>query len=115
MNRNNDICNSVTRKVPFGCGNVYVTISVDNGVGQPTQVLVQAGKAGCCQRAIMEALLRMLNMHLDDDKPLEDIIHELMGIRCDQGIAGPGRLSCVDAIAFGLKAYTVPSRSLSDT
>jgi ribonucleoside-diphosphate reductase alpha chain len=101
---NEDSRNGYTTRIQFGCGYLYLTINLDDR-GQPAQVLSQLGKAGCCQKALMDGLLRQLNMHLDDGKPLEDIIHNLVGIRCAEGIEEAGRLSCADAIGHALKVY----------
>lgn len=103
MNRPDDIRPGYTRKVPFGCGTLYLTINNGAVTHQPTQVLAQLGKAGCCQRAMLESVLRLVNMLLDDGKPVTGITAALSGVRCDQGMAGVGRLSCVDAVAQELK------------
>lgn len=94
-----------TKKILFGCGSLFVTINEENG--RPCQLLANIGKAGCCQRALLEAVCRLVNHLLDIDESLENIVKVLVGIRCDKGMAGVGRLSCVDALANQLKRYIV--------
>lgn len=101
-----DIVEGQTRKIRFGCGHLYLTVNVD-AEGQPIQVLAQVGKTGCCQRALLEAVYRGINRQLEKGIPLDEIVHDLVGIRCDQGILGVGRLSCVDAIGHELKQYLI--------
>jgi len=95
-----------TKKIKFGCGSLYLTINFD-AQQKPSMVLAHLGKTGCCERALLEALLRSLNRHLDAGTSLSQVVHDLVGIRCDKGILGAGRLSCVDAIGHELKAYIV--------
>jgi hypothetical protein len=110
VNMESDIRDGSTCRVVFGCGKLYLTINTDPISGQPAQVLAQLGKAGGCQRIMLEAITRLINMGLDDGKPLEEIIMALIGLRCDNGIAGAGRLSCVDAIANKLKAASLEKK-----
>jgi ribonucleoside-diphosphate reductase alpha chain len=92
-----------TKKVNFGCGNVYMTVNRENG--KPIQILMQVGKAGCCQKTLLEGMCRLANRLFDRNAPIEEVVLCLAGLRCDQGIAGIGRLSCADALAQMLKAY----------
>lgn len=114
VNMESDVRDGSTIRVIFGCGKLYLTINVDPITRQPAQVLAQLGKAGCCQRILLEAVTRLINLSLDDGKPLEEIIMALIGLRCDSGIAGAGRLSCVDAIANKLKAVAMEAEKKED-
>lgn len=105
-----DTVQGYTKKVFFGCGNLYLTINFDEK-RCPVLVLAQLGKTGCCQRALLDALLRGINRQLEYGIDLDEIVHDLVGIRCDQGIAGAGRLSCADAIGNELKAYLTQEKS----
>lgn len=102
---NGEIRFGTTRRVTFGCGHVYLLINEEGG--RPAQALVWIGKAGCCQRTLLEAVCRLVNQLLDLNQPIENVVGALGGLRCDQGIAGAGRLSCVDALAHQLKAFTL--------
>jgi len=105
-----------TRKVSFGCGNVYVTV---NEISlRPVRVFVKVGKAGCCQRVLLEAIGRLLTIMLERGDPLNRMIHTLMGIRCGETSVGSTRhrgsdraetcYSCIDAIAKELREYAPP-------
>ena len=100
-----EILEGYTKRLAFGCGNVYITINERDGM--PARVFVTIGKAGGCQRALQESFARCINSMLEDKKPLEEIIFLIAGLRCDQGIDGIGRLSCVDALAQELKKYLI--------
>lgn len=99
-----DIVEGYTKKIFFGCGHLYLTVNLDTN-GQPIQVLAQIGKTGCCQRALLEAVYRGINRQLGKGIPLDEIVQDLIGIRCDQGVLGAGRLSCADAIGHELEKY----------
>lgn len=100
-----DLVISETKRIRFGCSNVYCTVGC--AAGKPVQILMQAGKAGCCQKTLLEGICRLANKWLDANMPLEEIISCLVGLRCDQGMAGAGRLSCADALGQMLKGYTI--------
>lgn len=104
-----DVVNGYTKKIFFGCGHLYLTVNFDSE-GQPIQVLAQVGKTGCCQRALLEATYRSINRQLEKGVPLDEIVSDLVGIRCDQGLLGAGRLSCVDAIGHALKKHVIEDR-----
>lgn len=108
-----DIVFGYTKRVRFGCGNAYITVNTDNE-DKPVQVLIWIGKTGCCQRALLEGVCRLVNRLLDRGESLETIIMCLVGLRCDQGMYGAGRLSCTDALANLLKAHTI-MESTGDT
>jgi hypothetical protein len=105
IKRRPDIMPSITRRVYFACGHAYLSINGEDK--QPAQVLVRIGKSGCCQRALLEAICRLVNRDLDRGVPLEEITMCLCGLACDQGVAGAGKLSCVDALARALKLFAL--------
>jgi hypothetical protein len=93
---------SYTRKVVFGCGNLYVTINELDG--SPIRVFLELGKAGMCQGALLEGVARLVTIMIQDlNAPIERICHTLSGIRCDKGCVG--NVSCMDALARELKAF----------
>lgn len=115
-----EACNSAaianyTRKVTFGCGNMYLGINVGNM--RPVRVFIKIGKSGCCQRALLEAVGRLLTIMLENDEPLERIARTLSGIRCDEASMGSVRTnaegnpeactSCMDALAKELRDFCV--------
>ena len=94
---------SHTRKVIFGCGTLYLTADMlDNRL---IRVFVRVGKVGCCQRALLESVGRLLTLIFEYGVPVKRIMRTLMGIRCDKGMVGNGRLSCMDAVAKELRTF----------
>ncbi len=93
---------SFTRKITFACGNLYITINEIDG--NPFRVFLKLGKAGHCQRALLEAVARLVTIVLQDtDMSLDRICKTLGGIQCDKGIVG--KKSCMDSLAKDLKKY----------
>jgi len=117
-----DPIESYTRKVPFGCGNMYVDINVIKM--RPVRVFIRIGKCGACQRALLEAVGRLVTIMLEQGDPLERIVHTLIGIRCTEASVGSARtdhsgkrqvvLSCMDALAKELKDFCVPEEIHGD-
>jgi len=99
-----ELTESHTRKIPFGCGNVYITVDTINM--RPVRVFIRLGKQGGCQRALMEAVGRLITIMFRRGDPHEDIIKTLKGIRCDKGIVK--KLSCMDVLAKELEAMIEP-------
>lgn len=105
-----------TRKVAFGCGNLYIT--VDEISFRPVRVFVKVGKTGCCQRVLLEAIGRLVTIMLENGNPLDRIVHTLVGMRCAEASVGSVRhkpdgkaeycKSCMDALAKELRDYTPP-------
>lgn len=93
-----------TRKVVFGCGTVYITVDQINL--KPVRIFIRVGKAGHCERILLEAVGRLVTIMLERGHPYDRIIHTLSGLRCDKGTVG--KLSCMDALAKELKAYADP-------
>lgn len=87
----------ITRKVPIGCGNLYVTVNHDeNGI---CEVFTNTGKAGGCPSQ-SEATARLVSIALRAGVDIDEIIHQLRGIRCPscQRNSKVKVLSCPDAI-----------------
>jgi len=98
---------SYTLKKPFGCGTLYITVNHDQT--KLKRIFIAVGKTGVCQRALQEALGRLISIMLEESdgspETLERLYHTLTGIRCDKGMAGVGRLSCIDAVAQEIKKF----------
>lgn len=104
---------SYTRKIAFGCGNLY--LRMDEISLRPVRVFITVGKTGCCQRALLEAIGRLVSIMLERGDSLKRIVHTLIGIRCSQASMGSIRttaegkrqpvVSCVDALARELEEF----------
>jgi len=108
-----DAVPSYTRKIPFGCGNMYLKVDVINM--RPVRVFTGVGKSGCCQRALMEAVGRLVTIMLERGDPIDRIVHTLIGIRCHEASVASVRTnhagkrktctSCMDALAKELRDF----------
>ncbi|MFC1667532.1 vitamin B12-dependent ribonucleotide reductase [Candidatus Omnitrophota bacterium] len=89
-----------TTKVNTGCGNLYITINVDDK-GMPFEVFIQMGKAGGCAASQLEAVGRLVSLALRSGIENRKIVEQLRGIRCPSpSWEKGGRIfSCADAIA----------------
>ncbi len=89
-----------TTKIATGCGNLYVTINVDEK-GLPFEVFMSMGKAGGCAMSQLEALGRLVSLALRSGIEATAIIEQIRGIRCPSpSWEKGGRIfSCSDAIA----------------
>lgn len=89
-----------TTKIATGCGNLYVTINVDEK-GLPFEVFMSMGKAGGCAMSQLEALGRLVSLALRCGIETTAIIEQVRGIRCPSpSWEKGGRIfSCSDAIA----------------
>ena len=96
---------SSTRKVQFGCGNVYITINVLEK--NPVRSFLKLGKTGQCVRVLLEAIGRLVTLMFEYSIPIERIQQTLSGLRCDQGIPAIARLSCIDAFGHDLKRFLI--------
>ena len=102
---------SYTTKTAFGCGNFYDTIDLFDEK-EPCRTFLKLGKAGGCQRVLLESIARLITIILQDtDVPLERVYKTLCGMACDKGIWLHGEprpvfcASCMDKLAKGLKKY----------
>jgi len=89
-----------TTKVATGCGNLYVTINVDEE-GKPFELFTQMGKAGGCAASQLEATGRLVSLAFRAGIEVKAIIEQLRNIRCPSPSWEKGQriFSCADAIA----------------
>jgi ribonucleoside-diphosphate reductase alpha chain len=89
-----------TTKVTTGCGNLYVTINVDEE-GKPFELFTQMGKAGGCAASQLEAIGRLVSLGFRSGIEIKSIIEQLRNIRCPSPSWEKGQriFSCADAIA----------------
>jgi len=89
-----------TTKVSTGCGNLYVTINVDEE-GKPFELFTQMGKAGGCAASQLEAIGRLVSLGFRSGIEVKAIIEQLRNIRCPSPSWEKGQriFSCADAIA----------------
>ena len=86
-----------TKTINIGCGKILVTVNHDNN-NDVKEVIITSGKGGGCH-AQSEAIGRLISISLRASVDINEIIHQLRGIRCDackkKGLDG---ISCPDAI-----------------
>jgi ribonucleoside-diphosphate reductase alpha chain len=89
-----------TTKVATGCGNLYVTINIDEQ-GKPFELFTQMGKAGGCAASQLEAIGRLVSLAFRSGIEVKSIIEQLRNIRCPSPSWEKGQriFSCADAIA----------------
>jgi len=89
-----------TTKVSTGCGNLYVTINVDEE-DRPFELFTQMGKAGGCAASQLEAIGRLVSLVFRSGIEVKAIIEQLRNIRCPSPSWEKGQriFSCADAIA----------------
>jgi len=99
-----------TTKVATGCGNLYVTINIDER-GRPFELFTQMGKAGGCAASQLEAIGRLASLAFRSGIEVKAIIEQLRNIRCPSPSWEKGQriFSCADAIA-----RVIEKRLLSD-
>ena len=102
---------STTTKLQTEYGNLYVTVSVDEG-GEPFEVFGHLGKGGSFQNGVTELACRLISLHLRRGTPLVEIISQMQGITEMQPFwnhLGDSRsvpvLGLGDGIAHILKTY----------
>ncbi|MGD0335571.1 MAG: vitamin B12-dependent ribonucleotide reductase [Candidatus Omnitrophota bacterium] len=102
-----------TTKVATGCGNLYVTINVDED-GKPFELFTQMGKAGGCAASQLEALGRLVSLGFRSGIEVKSIIEQLRNIRCPSPSWEKGQriFSCADAIARVVERRLVNSRAM---
>ncbi len=101
-----DVVNGITRKIPTGCGSLYVTVNEDEqGL---FEVFTNMGKAGGCAASQAEAVSRLISLALRAGVKAEMIVRQLKGISCPMMVwweGGHKILSCADAIAKAIELY----------
>lgn len=95
-----EVITGTTTKVATGCGNLYVTINVDEE-GTPFELFTQMGKAGGCAASQLEAVGRLVSLGFRSGIEVKSIIEQLRNIRCPSPSWEKGQriFSCSDAIA----------------
>jgi len=101
-----------TTKVSTGCGNLYVTINVDEE-GKPFELFTQMGKAGGCAASQLEAIGRLVSLGFRSGIEVKAIIEQLRNIRCPSPSWEKGQriFSCADAIARVIERRLVNSEA----
>ncbi len=87
-----------TERMKIGCGNLYVTVNYDkHGI---CEVFTSTGKAGGCPSQ-SEATARLVSIALRSGVSMQEVYHQLKGIRCPSTVrrGGMSCTSCPDAIA----------------
>ncbi|MCK9594274.1 MAG: vitamin B12-dependent ribonucleotide reductase [Candidatus Omnitrophica bacterium] len=101
-----------TTKVSTGCGNLYVTINIDEE-GKPFELFTQMGKAGGCAGSQLEALGRMVSLGFRAGVEVKSIMEQLRNIRCPSPSWEKGQriFSCADAIARVIEKRLVSTQA----
>ena len=94
-----------THKVVTGCGNIYITVNMDEG--KPFEIFAKLGKSGGCSACTTEALTRVISVGLRAGVDLAEYYHMLTNMRCiSPTVSGGVNInSCPDAIAQVIKEY----------
>jgi len=100
-----------TTKVATGCGNLYVTINIDEE-NRPFELFTQMGKAGGCAASQLEAIGRLASLGFRSGIEVKSIIEQLRNIRCPSPSWEKGQriFSCADAIARVIEKRLVNSQ-----
>jgi ribonucleoside-diphosphate reductase alpha chain len=101
-----EVVEGLTRKMPTGCGSLYVTINQDEeGL---FEVFTSMGKAGGCASSQAEANSRLVSLALRAGIKTEEIVKQLKGISCPMMTwweNGEKILSCADALAKAIEMH----------
>ncbi|OGX15969.1 MAG: ribonucleoside-diphosphate reductase, adenosylcobalamin-dependent [Omnitrophica WOR_2 bacterium RBG_13_41_10] len=105
-----EVITGTTTKVSTGCGNLYVTINIDEE-NRPFELFTQMGKAGGCAASQLEALGRLVSLAFRSGIEVKSIIEQLRNIRCPSPSWEKGQriFSCSDAIARVVEKRLVSS------
>ena len=103
-----------TTKVATGCGNLYVTINLDEQ-GKAFELFTQMGKAGGCAASQLEAIGRLVSLAFRSSIEVKSIIEQLRNIRCPSPSWEKGQriFSCADAIASVIEKRLVSLQASS--
>lgn len=103
VHRRPKVMPGTTYKLPSGCGNLYITITTNEG--EPWEVFLKLGKCGSCPAATLEALGRAVSIGLRAGVKPSQYVKTLKGIACQSPTHEDGILiaSCVDACALALE------------
>ncbi|MDH3216485.1 MAG: vitamin B12-dependent ribonucleotide reductase [Candidatus Krumholzibacteria bacterium] len=112
--KRSDVLSGHTRRLPTGCGNLYVTIN-DERSG-PFELFAQIGKAGGCAASQAEAIGRLVSLALRAKVDPSSIVKQLRGVRCPSPAWDNGKLvlSCADGISKALESY-LTEKQIFDT
>lgn len=99
-----DVIHGSTWKIRTGCGNLYVTVNVDED-GRPFEIFNQIGKAGGCAASQSEALGRLVSLAFRSNIEPDEVIRQLKGISCHMPVWHQNGkiLSCADAVAKAIE------------
>ena len=102
-----EVVRGSTRRIKTGCGNLYVTINIDEE-GSPYEVFARIGKVGGCAATQSEAMGRLLTLLLRAKTPIDMLVKQLRGISCHQPFGhGESKVSsCADAVGKALYLYS---------
>ncbi|MFH0935773.1 MAG: vitamin B12-dependent ribonucleotide reductase [Candidatus Omnitrophota bacterium] len=103
-----------TTKVSTGCGNLYVTINVDEE-RRPFELFTQMGKAGGCAASQLEAIGRLVSLGFRSGIEVKSIIEQLRNIRCPSPSWEKGKriFSCADAIARVIERRLINNEAIT--
>ena len=107
MSNRPEVVKGSTRRIKTGCGNLYVTINIDEE-GSPYEVFARIGKVGGCAATQSEAMGRLLTLLLRAKTPIDMLVKQLRGISCHQPFGhGESKVSsCADAVGKALYLYS---------
>ena len=71
---------STTTKLSTEMGNLYVTVSTDEG-GEPFEVFGWLGRGGSFQHGVTELACRLISLHLRRGTPQDEVIDQCRGIQ----------------------------------
>jgi len=108
-----EVITGTTTKVATGCGNLYVTINLDEQ-SRPFELFTQMGKAGGCAASQLEAIGRLVSLGFRSGIEVKSIIEQLRNIRCPSPSWEKGQriFSCADAIARVIEKRLVNEQTI---